>query len=97
MDKMGGMGYNGPHIGGRIKERPSKILKRHLLISPFHEDDIEALVDLVGPSQVLFGSDYPHPEGLADPVSFGDEIKGRSGAEVAMIMSHNARGLVGLE
>jgi predicted TIM-barrel fold metal-dependent hydrolase len=97
MDKMGGMGYNGPHIGGRLKERPSKILKRHLLISPFHEDDVEALVDLVGPSQVLFGSDYPHPEGLADPVSFRDEIKGRSDVEVGMIMSHNGRSLAGLE
>jgi len=34
---------------------------------------------------------------LADPVSFRDEIKGRSDVEVGMIMSHNGRSLASLE
>ena len=32
--------------------------------------------ELIGVEHVLFGSDYPHPEGLADPVSYVDELKG---------------------
>jgi predicted TIM-barrel fold metal-dependent hydrolase len=34
------------------------------------------VVDLLGVDRVLFGSDYPHPEGLADPLSFLDTLKG---------------------
>ena len=30
MDKMGGMGRNGPWPGGRIREKPSAIVRRHL-------------------------------------------------------------------
>jgi predicted TIM-barrel fold metal-dependent hydrolase len=96
MDKMGGMGRNGPWIGGRVRGRPSKILLQHLFVSPFFEDDVEGLTELLGSSQVVFGSDFPHAEGLADPLSFRNEIKGRTSAEVRQIMRDNGRGLVGL-
>jgi predicted TIM-barrel fold metal-dependent hydrolase len=96
MDKMGGMGFNGPWIGGRIKERPSRILKRHLFVSPFFEDDVEGLAELMGASQVLFGSDYPHPEGLADPLSYRKEIQNLSDEDTRQVMSGNGRGLMGL-
>jgi len=39
---------------------------------------------------VLFGSDYPHAEGLADPLAFVDDLPGFSGAEVEQIMRTNA-------
>jgi len=95
MDKMGGMGRNGPWIGGRIREKPSQILKRHLFVSPYHEEDIPGLVDVLGASQVLFGSDYPHPEGLASPVDFADGISALPEEQIRMIMRTNALGLVG--
>jgi predicted TIM-barrel fold metal-dependent hydrolase len=95
MDKMGGMGRNGPWIGGRIKEKPSRILKRHVFVSPYHEEDITALSQVLGPSQVLFGSDYPHPEGLAQPVDFVESIAALADDEIRMIMRDNALGLVG--
>lgn len=96
MDKMGGMGYNGPWIGGRIKEKPSAILKRHLSVSPFHEEDVEELCRLLGPERVLFGSDYPHPEGLAEPTAFQHEIENLSSAEQELVMASNGRRLTGL-
>jgi len=96
MDKMGGMGRNGPWIGGRIREKPSRIMRRHVFVSPYHEEDIPALVAEIGASQVVFGSDYPHPEGLAKPVDFVEGIEDLSDDEVRMIMRDNARGLVGL-
>lgn len=95
MDKMGGMGRNGPWLGGRIREKPSEILKRHVLVSPYHEEDINALVEEIGSSQVLFGSDFPHPEGLAEPRQFFHEIASLEKADVRRIMRDNARGLVG--
>ncbi|MEE3328237.1 MAG: amidohydrolase family protein [Myxococcota bacterium] len=95
MDKMGGMGYTGPWIGGRIKEKPSAILKRHLSVSPFHEENVEELCQRLGPDRVLFGSDYPHPEGLAEPTSFQHEIENLPRAEQELVMSSNGRRLLG--
>jgi microsomal dipeptidase-like Zn-dependent dipeptidase len=43
------------------------VFKRHVFVSPHHfGEDIGELADLLGPSQVLFGSDFPHPEGMSD-------------------------------
>ncbi len=95
MDKMGGMGRNGPWIGGRITEKPSAILRRHLFVSPYHEEDIPALVEQVGVSQVIFGSDYPHPEGLAEPRDFLEGIEKLSDVDARRIMRDNALALVG--
>jgi predicted TIM-barrel fold metal-dependent hydrolase len=95
MDKMGGMGRNGPWPGGRIREKPSAIIRRHLFVSPYHEEDIPALARALGASQVLFGSDFPHPEGLAEPAQFAEEIAELPAAEQRMILRDNALRLVG--
>jgi microsomal dipeptidase-like Zn-dependent dipeptidase len=36
-------------------------------VSPFWEDDLHEVVSFLGTEHVCFGSDYPHPEGLAEP------------------------------
>ena len=94
MDKMGGMGRNGPWPGGRITERPSAIFKRHVFVSPYHEEPIADLVDLIGATQVLFGSDFPHAEGLANPRSFADSLPALSYDDLRRVMRENARDLV---
>jgi predicted TIM-barrel fold metal-dependent hydrolase len=44
----------------------------------------------MGADHVLFGSDYPHPEGLAEPCSYVDHLpRGLSGDDVARIMGGN--------
>ncbi len=95
MDKMGGMGRNGPWPGGRIKEKPSAILRRHVFVSPYHEEDIEGLVREIGASQVLFGSDYPHAEGMADPVAFEETIAGLPDDQRQQVMRGNTARLLG--
>ena len=64
-------------------EDPVEVFKRNIYISPFWEEDLGALAELIGVEHVLFGSDFPHPEGLADPASYVDELKGRSPEDVA--------------
>jgi predicted TIM-barrel fold metal-dependent hydrolase len=95
LDKMKGMGRNGPWIGGYVPGRPSEIIKRHVFVSPYHEEDIVALTRSIGVSQVLFGSDWPHPEGLAEPADFADSIASLPPADVRRIMRDNLRGLLG--
>jgi predicted TIM-barrel fold metal-dependent hydrolase len=94
MDKMKGMGRNGPWIGGYVPGRPSEIVKQHVFVSPYHEEDIVALTRSIGVSQVVFGSDYPHPEGLAEPSDFADSIATLSADDVRRIMRDNLRGLL---
>jgi predicted TIM-barrel fold metal-dependent hydrolase len=38
---------------------------------------------------VVFGSDWPHPEGLKDPISYVDDLAGLSQEEIAQIMGGN--------
>ena len=72
LDKSRGMGRNGPWIGGQLRERPSEIFKRHVRVAPYPEDDIPRLVEeLDGDDRILvFGSDFPHAEGVASPADF---------------------------
>src|SRR5690606_17687092 len=94
MDKMNRMGRNGPWPGGVITEKPSAILKRHVFVSPYHEEPIAALVERIGARQVLFGSDWPHAEGLAEPRDFADAIEHLPADDLRRIMRDNARELV---
>jgi predicted TIM-barrel fold metal-dependent hydrolase len=70
-------------------EDPLVAFKRCVYIHPFHEEDPVGLVKLIGVDNVLFGSDYPHPEGMYDPVSFVDQLEGLSDDDKAKVMGGN--------
>ena len=74
-------------------ESPIETFRRHVWVTPFHEDDVAELRDLLGAERLLLGSDYPHAEGLADPASYVRELEGFSEAEVRLVMRENALGL----
>jgi predicted TIM-barrel fold metal-dependent hydrolase len=70
-------------------EDPVAVFKRNIWVHPFHEEDPRGLVDLVGADRVCFGSDYPHPEGMYDPVTYVDDIASLPKADQAKIMGGN--------
>jgi predicted TIM-barrel fold metal-dependent hydrolase len=78
-------------------EDPVEVFKRNIYVSPFWEEDLGALAELIGTEHVLFGSDYPHPEGLADPASYVDELEGLPEDAVRKIMGGNLASLMGVE
>ncbi len=86
------------HVYGQMpqyfKEHPVETFKRHVFVAPFNEDSIPELVDLIGADRVLFGSDWPHPEGVAEPLDFLAELSGLSAADQQKIMSSNLKGLL---
>ena len=47
------------------------------------------IIRAIGAERVLFGSDYPHPEGLARPSDYLDRLEGLSDQEIARIMGGN--------
>jgi predicted TIM-barrel fold metal-dependent hydrolase len=77
-------------------EPPIETFRRHVWVSPFFEDDFVALKDLIGADRILFGSDWPHAEGLAQPADFLAEIPTFSDAEKAAVMGDNVRALLAI-
>ena len=55
-------------------EDPIEAFKRCVYVAPFWEDDFKKMADLCGIDRVIFGSDWPHPEGLADPINLVDDL-----------------------
>jgi predicted TIM-barrel fold metal-dependent hydrolase len=70
-------------------EDPMVAFKRCIYVHPFHEEDPVGLIDLIGADNVVFGSDYPHPEGMFDPVTFVDQLEGVDEADKAKVMGGN--------
>jgi len=78
-------------------EHPVETFKRNVYVNPFWEDELDRLVELMGADRLLFGSDYPHPEGLADPIGYADDLpSAMPDADVAKIMGGNLAGLLGV-
>ncbi len=72
-----------------FEEDPMVTFRRSIFVHPFHEEDAVGLVQLVGPDNVVFGSDYPHPEGMYDPITFVDEIEALDENDRAKVMGGN--------
>ena len=55
-------------------EDPIEAFKRCVYVAPFWEDDFKKMADLCGIDRIMFGSDWPHPEGLSDPINLVDDL-----------------------
>jgi predicted TIM-barrel fold metal-dependent hydrolase len=75
---------------------PLELLRRNVWINPFWEESVAGVIDLMGANRVCFGSDYPHPEGLAEPLSFLHQLAGVAAPDVERIMSGNMFDLLGV-
>jgi len=78
-------------------EDPVAAMRRCIHISPFWEEDYGLLSELLGEDNVLFGSDFPHPEGLANPVSYIDELSHHSDERISKFMGGNLARLMNVE
>jgi len=76
-------------------EDPLDVLRRNVWVTPYYEEGLRALADLIGVERILFGSDWPHGEGLASPCDFTKELVGFSAAEVERVMRDNVLELLG--
>lgn len=85
-----------PHA---FEENPVETLRKRIYVAPFFEDDLsEVIAAMGGTSNILFGSDYPHPEGLEQPTRFIEYLpKDLSQDELKGIMGGNLGKLMGLD
>ncbi|EKF22904.1 amidohydrolase family protein [Mycolicibacterium hassiacum DSM 44199] len=73
---------------------PVEMIKNRIYVSPFYEEGIDELINLVGVDHVLYGSDWPHPEGLAEPTHYVTALEHLSVEDQAKIMGGNLSRLV---
>ncbi len=59
---------------GWFKEDPIETFRRHVWINPFWEDDVHEVAERMGPERVIFGSDWPHIEGMPQPLDYLSEL-----------------------
>ena len=76
-------------------EDPGDTVRKHVWVSPYCEEDFAALAELIGTERILFGSDWPHGEGLANPIDFVKELTGFDERAVRRVMRDNFLELIG--
>ncbi|HVM64009.1 MAG TPA: amidohydrolase family protein [Acidimicrobiales bacterium] len=68
-------------------EDPFAVFTRNVWVHTFHEPDPQGLIDLGLPADhLMFGSDFPHPEGMADPLAYSEVVSGMPLEDQALIM-----------
>ena len=65
----------GRNATGHFQQDPVQTFKQHVWINPFWEDDVNEVADYMGTDRVLFGSDWPHVEGLPKPLDYLGELQ----------------------
>jgi predicted TIM-barrel fold metal-dependent hydrolase len=72
-----------------FEENPVDVIKRNIHVCGFWEEDFGALAELLGDTQVMFGSDWPHPEGLAHPAEFVEDLAHLPEQTLRRVMGEN--------
>ena len=78
---------------GYFGQDPVQTFKQHVWINPFWEDDVEEVARYMGTDRVIFGSDWPHIEGLPEPGNYIDDLSTFNEREKRLILRDNAQGL----
>ena len=76
---------------------PVEQLRNNVWIAPYYEDDLADLAQAIGIDKILFGSDWPHGEGLQSPLLFTEELTTFDDADVRKVMRDNALDLLGVK
>jgi predicted TIM-barrel fold metal-dependent hydrolase len=84
--KLRSVGRKSP---GWFEADPVDVFRRHVWVNPFWEDDLAAVVEWMGADRVLFGSDWPHIEGLPRPLDYLAETKVLDAGERRRVLYDN--------
>ncbi len=74
-------------------EDPVELFRHHVWMNPFWEDNVYEIIELMGADHVIFGSDWPHIEGMPTPLDYLEEIKDLNEDDLQLVMRDNTRQL----
>jgi len=82
---------------GKLRRRPSEIFRDHFVVAPFPEENVQRVIAEVGIEPIVFGSDFPHGEGLAFPADYvAAQLGGLAQEQVLAIMRDNLGSFLGI-
>jgi predicted TIM-barrel fold metal-dependent hydrolase len=82
---------------GYFTHDPRELFGEHVWVTPFWEDDVDALLADIRVDRMLLGSDWPHAEGTRQPADFITEsLANLSGDNIRRVARDNALALLGL-
>ncbi len=78
-------------------EDPMDALRRNVFIHAFSEPNPVELIELLGVENTMWGSDFPHPEGMRDPLAFSEAIASLPLDTRTAVMGGNLERLLGVD
>ena len=78
---------------GYFGEDPIESFRQHVWINPFWEDDVNEVAELMGTDRVIFGSDWPHIEGMPQPLDYVSELAAFDDGQRTQILRDNTSAL----
>ena len=75
-------------------QSPRETFRRHIWVAVGLGEDPRKIADEIGVDRMMFGSDFPHPEGLEEPLSYYEALEGFEAEETRKIMGANLQGLL---
>jgi predicted TIM-barrel fold metal-dependent hydrolase len=86
-----------PATWGKLEMRPSDYFREHCFVAPFPEENVPRVVEAVGVEPIVFGSDFPHGEGLPEPTMYLGQVATFSDDDRRAIMRGNLARYLGIE
>ena len=77
-----------------FRQHPRESFIEHVFVAPEYEDDVDELARHLPANRILFGSDFPHPEGLAEPLDYLKEFGNYSDEDIKKVFHGNMKGLL---
>ena len=76
-------------------EDPLEVFKRNIWVHCFHEPDPGGLLKIGIPADhLMFGSDFPHPEGMSDPLGYSEVVRDLPVDVQGLIMGGSLAGMM---
>jgi predicted TIM-barrel fold metal-dependent hydrolase len=96
----GSWGFYAARHGGPLKDlklRPSEYIRNQVRIGALAYEQPAGLIELCGEETFMFGSDWPHAEGIADPIgTYEKMVPDLKGDARAKLFGGNAAWLLGI-
>ncbi|MDG2306113.1 MAG: amidohydrolase family protein [Candidatus Binatia bacterium] len=81
----------------REQQKPSDVVRESLRFAPFAGEPLGWIIENIGPEILVFGSDYPHPEGTHNPIEkFEATMQGCDDATFDAFYHGNMEAVMGL-
>ena len=77
-----------------FRKHPRDQFIEHIWVSPFYEDDVGDLKNHIPVERIVFGSDFPHVEGVQQPLNYLGDFADYAPDEIEKIFSANIRNLL---